>query len=177
MVHKGTGDRVTDIDFDALFASHHRKVVRLAGSIVGPEHAEDVAQLAWLNAWRYRAGFEGNAAASSWLYRITSNTALSWLRSTKRRRLEDAIDAALEIPDPKPSPESAMLRAQRQALMREAMDALPPKIRTAVFQVYVLGHRTTDVIAASGAPPGTTKNRLHRGRQALLAAFDSKRTA
>lgn len=154
------------IDFDGLFVTHHRKMTRMVSRIVGVDHAEDVAQLAWRNAWKYRDGFEGTAAASSWLYRIATNTALSFLRSQKRFKREDPIDdRALEIPDIRISPEKAMLLTERRALLRAALSTLPRKTQAAMVQIYVLGRSQSDVIAASKEPSGTMKSRLNRGRK------------
>lgn len=115
-------------------------MIGLVSRIVGPNDAEDVAQIAWKNAWKFRASFEGGAAASTWLYRIASNAALSWLRSTKQRKLEEPIDDhALTMHDPRPSPESALLRLERQAMVRAAITTLPSETRAVMFKVYVQG--------------------------------------
>ena len=104
--------------FAQLVDLHEKRVYALALRMTGnPEDAEDVAQEAFLSAWKGLPNFRGDAGFSTWLYRLTSNAAIDFLRKHRRPRSEFSLDGGIpDLPDPSPSPQD---QAEAQDL-REA---------------------------------------------------------
>lgn len=146
------------------------------------EDAEEVAQDVLLKICRRIAAFRGDSALSSWIYRITFNTAMSRLRTVRFSRPvevpEHMLHAEREDPDagrrPEPADRSALPddryhRLQLRRRLRDAMTELAPIYRTPVVLRDVHGLSTDEASDALGLKPQTLKSRLHRGRVALRA--------
>ncbi len=141
------------------------------------EDAEEVAQDVLLKVYRKIDAFRGDAALSSWIYRITFNTAMSRLRA-KSNRIARGADAARELPEEaapaaRPSPEVAdwssladdeVMRAQLRRRLVRALRALPAIYRLPVLLRDVNGLSTEEASAVLKIKEQTLKSRLHRGR-------------
>ena len=155
--------------FDELVEATHRATYTLALRLTGnPEDARDVTQEAYLRAYRGLEGFRGEAAFTTWLYRITANCAASHLGRGSRHRHE-ALPAAEEVLDPRSDLDPA-LRADASDLrdrLLVALDSLPPKLRSVVVlrDVYEMSHDT--IAAELGISTSAAKVRLHRARLKL----------
>ena len=105
-----------DIDaFETLLGLYQNKVYGLALRMCGSEEdAWDVAQEAFLAAWRALPGFRGESGFSTWLYRLTANAAIDCLRREKKRRGELSIEGG-ELPLSLPTPAPAPRRPPREA--------------------------------------------------------------
>jgi RNA polymerase sigma-70 factor, ECF subfamily len=128
--------------------------------------AEEMAQEAFLRAYRGLDGYRGDAAFSTWLFALATNLYRSELRRIPQRTV--ALDEAPEPRDPASIIEAHELR-DRDLAVRRAVLALPPKYREAMLLFYF---HEMDVPAAArslGLPEGTVKARLHRGRELLRA--------
>jgi RNA polymerase sigma-70 factor (ECF subfamily) len=126
--------------------------------------AEEMAQEAFLRAYRGLEGYRGDAAFSTWLFALATNLYRSELRRIPQRTV--ALDEAPEPSDPISMIEVHELR-DRDLAVRRAVLALPPKYREALLLFYF---HEMDVPAAAqslGLPEGTVKARLHRGRELL----------
>jgi RNA polymerase sigma-70 factor (ECF subfamily) len=137
------------------------------------EDARDVLQETYLRAWKGIRRFRGDARFTTWLYRITANTASSHLNRRRRHRtvpldrLDDVVDIRTET-----RPEEAAESAADLMLVSAALDGLAPKLRAVVVlkDVYDLPH---DAIAAElGISVTAAKVRLHRGRKHLREELD-----
>jgi RNA polymerase sigma-70 factor (ECF subfamily) len=152
------------------------------------EDAEEVTQDVLLKVYRKIGAFRGDAALSSWIYRITFNTAMSRLRTTKAARAADqererAIAADYEDDRPRNSrqpadwshlPDEEMLRAQLRAAVQTAIDELPEIYRAPVVLRDIQGLTTEEASSRLKVKDQTLKSRLHRGRLMLrdkLRAF------
>ena len=147
--------------------------------------AEEVAQDVLLKVFQKIDAFRGDAALSSWIYRITFNTAMSRLRQFKQN-LPNALEKASdeengpspkrEVVDAAPLADEDMLRAEmRQALVRALKD-MPVLYRAPVILRDVQGLSTEEASALLHVKEQTLKSRLHRGRVLLrerLQAFTS----
>jgi RNA polymerase sigma-70 factor, ECF subfamily len=145
-----------------------------------PEDAEEVLQDVLLKVYRKIEAFRGDSALSSWIYRITFNTAMSRLRSLKASRANDAAreqgwtdraegDQAVlrEIPDWSSLADDEVMRAElRRKLVRE-LGQLPPIYRVPVLLRDVHGLTTEEASAMLQVKDQTLKSRLHRGRMIL----------
>jgi RNA polymerase sigma-70 factor (ECF subfamily) len=146
------------------------------------EDAEEVAQDVLMKVYRKIEAFRGDAALSSWIYRITFNTAMSRLRSVRANR-------ALEVAPPEPGfdqPEAApaepadwtdladdqVMRAQMREQLVGALRHLPPVYRVPVLLRDIHGLSTEEASAILKVKPQTLKSRLHRGRLILRKHLD-----
>jgi RNA polymerase sigma-70 factor (ECF subfamily) len=126
--------------------------------------AEEMAQEAFLRAYRGLDSYRGDAAFSTWLFALATNLYRSELRRIPQRTV--SLDEAPEPSDPASIIEAHELR-DRDLAVRRAVLALPPKYREAMLLFYF---HEMDVPAAAqslGLPVGTVKARLHRGRELL----------
>ena len=116
------GDRTA---FDVLVRRHQKGMWRLIRRYVKSDaDAADVTQLAFVRAFRGLAGFRGTATVRSWLYRISINCALSWLRDHRREQPAEIGEDALTDDNPAPAQLSA---GDDRARLRAAIAQLPPK--------------------------------------------------
>ncbi len=116
----------------ALVERHQAAVYRVALSLVSDSDlAQDVAQDAFLKAFRGLGGFRGDAAFRTWLLTIAANTARGALRRSGRRR-ETALDAAPPVASREPDPEETTARNEEAARARAMMERLPEKQRLSV---------------------------------------------
>lgn len=161
--------------FSELVERYQTKVYNLALRLCGSEDdAFDLAQEAFLRAWQSLGSFHFDAAFSSWLYRLTSNICIDWLRKKKRSKVisltfedDDGEQAQLELPDPSPTPEQSLLKKEEHALLREAMNALPVEARQILTLRAIDGLSYEQIAEVMGLQEGTVKSRLSRARTQL----------
>ena len=161
--------------FSELVERYQTKVYNLALRLCGSEDdAFDLAQEAFLRAWQSLGTFHFDAAFSSWLYRLTSNICIDYLRKKKRSKVisltfedDDGGEAQLELPDPSPTPEQSLLKKEEHALLREAMNALPVEARQILTLRVVNDLSYAEIAEVMGIKEGTVKSRLARTRDAL----------
>ena len=165
--------------FEPLVREHQNHVYALAFRITGNEtDAQDVAQDAFLRAYTSLDSFRGDCRFSVWLYRITGNMAIDYLRKNKRfsavslqQEADDGEEWALELPDGGPSPEELLTREETRREVRDAMASLPENDRQ-ILTLRELGGLTYEEIATGlQLETGTVKSRLNRARKKLCAAL------
>src|SRR5919198_3405945 len=156
--------------FEEVVRATHRQVYTQALRLVRDRHeAEDVAQEAYLRAFRGLAGFRGDAQFETWLYRITANAAMSHLR--RRGRFGDLLpDAEDDRLEPGASQLPADTPVDRQVLA-EALASLPHAMRVAVVLKDVYGLSCLEIAEMDGSTEGAVKVRLHRARKRLKDAL------
>ena len=161
--------------FDGLVREHPDRMYRVALRLCGdPAEAEDVVQDAWIAAWRGRDGFRGDAAVSTWLYRVVTNTAMSHLR---RRRPTVPLDGALAgtLTDRGPSPEAWALLGERAGAVHRAIATLEPTQRVPLVLRELEGMSYEDVATVLEVSVPVLHKRLHRARAALLSKLKELR--
>ncbi|MBI4364520.1 MAG: sigma-70 family RNA polymerase sigma factor [Candidatus Latescibacteria bacterium] len=168
-----------DRAFGELVSRYETKVYSLALKMVrNPEDAEDVLQDTFLRAYRGIKSFKGNSTFSTWIYRITANSALMRLRKKQLPTvsIEDADEreAPVSIADWSPGPVDQLLNQELQQVMDEAIEALPAEFR----QVFVLRDieeiSNAEVAEILDLSVAAVKSRLHRARLKVrnrLAAY------
>jgi RNA polymerase sigma-70 factor (ECF subfamily) len=160
------GDRPA---FDELVRRTYVDTYTLALRLTAHEEdARDVVQEAYLRAWKGLDRFRGDAQFSTWMYRITANTAYTAMKRRRRHRAEslDGVDEVVDL-HPDVQPEDA---AEAQALLVElsgALEQLPPKLRALVVLKDVYGLSHEEIGAELGITVAAAKVRLHRGRKKL----------
>lgn len=169
--------------FEILMRRYNQRLFRVARGIVTDDtEAEDVAQEAWLRAFRELAGFRGEARFATWLTRIACHEALA--RVHKRRRLVPISspfggggDGGGEPPEPpaeSPGPERDLENRELQALLREAVEVLPDPLR-AVFCLREIELLSTEETAeALGLTVENVRVRLHRAKRGLRQTLDER---
>jgi RNA polymerase sigma-70 factor (ECF subfamily) len=152
------------------------------------EDAEEVVQDVLMKVYRKVGAFRGDAALSSWIYRITFNTAMSKLRNSRlARQAEQEKERALaaesqtedrrmprQMPDWTHMPDEELLRAQLREAVTEAIRELPEIYRAPVVLRDIQGLTTEEASSRLKLKDQTLKSRLHRGRLMLrerLRAF------
>lgn len=155
-----------------LIALARRMLDTPGGGIPGSaDEAEDVAQETLVAAYQKRTTYRRGERFRPWLYRIAVNRCLDRLRAQSRHRTLPGLDTIAEPVEPGPNPMQALLVEEREARLRQAVAALPPKHR-AVFLLRHLDDLSYDEIAeATGLPLGTVKTHLFRARAELRASL------
>ena len=151
-----------------LYDRHVDRVYRLAYRMAGDaELARDFTQDAFIRAFEKLDGFRGDAAFSTWLYRLAVTVTLNGLRKVKRlRRHETDLDAGEAVAAPGRTPEPDMKRRLAQAI-----DELAPGYRTVFVMHDVEGYTHEEIAAALGVEVGTSKAQLSRARARLREAL------
>ena len=155
------GDRDAFAD---LVWRHQNTVHTLATRLVGPDLAADVAQEALIRAWRALPRFRGEAAFSTWLHRITVNTAWTMRKRAARHQAQPLEDTLV---DEGMTPERAGELTEVRAGLRGAIARLSPGQRTVVVLRDLYGWSNAEVARELGITPTTAKVRLHRARKRL----------
>ena len=162
--------------FDALVLKYQHKVVKLVMRYVrNPAEAEDVAQEAFIKAYRALPQFRGESAFYTWLYRIAINTAKNAVVSRDRSPVEfdldaqnsdEAYDMQGRLKDSE-TPEGLVLTDEIRTTVNSAIDALPEDLRTAIVLRELEGLSYEEIAAAMGCPVGTVRSRIFRAREAI----------
>ena len=161
--------------FDYLVLRYQHKVLKLIMRYVrDPVEAEDVAQEAFIKAYRALPSFRGDSAFYTWLYRIAINTAKNALVSSRRR----PVDYDLDLQDPEQydmqarlkdaeTPEGLLLTDEIRDTVNAAIADLPEDLRTAIMLRELEGMSYEEIAAAMECPVGTVRSRIFRAREAI----------
>jgi RNA polymerase sigma-70 factor (ECF subfamily) len=163
--------------FDVLVLKYQHKLVKLVMRYVrNPSEAEDIAQEAFIKAYRALPQFRGDSAFYTWLYRIAINTAKNAVVSRDRSPIEyniDRNDATEESYDMQgrmkdsETPEGLVLTDEIRRTVNAAIDALPEDLRTAIVLRELEGLSYEEIAAAMDCPVGTVRSRIFRAREAI----------
>ncbi|SFE06537.1 RNA polymerase sigma-70 factor, ECF subfamily [Actinopolyspora alba] len=156
--------------FDSLVRTHTGKLYRVALRIVGdPAEAEDAVQDAWVSAWRSLATFRGDSAASTWLYRVVTNAALSQVRKRRPTVPLDPTDESMTPVGNTGNPEGTALREEETRRVHAAISRLEPSQRLPLVLRELEGMNYEEVAEVLEVNVTALRSRLHRARLALLA--------
>jgi RNA polymerase sigma-70 factor (ECF subfamily) len=155
--------------FAELVRATEADIYTLAYRLTGnAEDARDVAQEAYLRAFRSLKKFRGDARFSTWMYRITANCASTQLvRRSKGRHEELSDDDTIVDERPESDPETMAEAGAMRDRVTEALGDLPPILRAVVVlrDVYDLPHEA--IASELGITESAAKVRLHRARRKL----------
>jgi RNA polymerase sigma-70 factor (ECF subfamily) len=161
--------------FDLLINKYQHRIISLVGRYVS-DHAEamDVAQEAFIKAYRAIDRFRGDSAFYTWLYRIAINTAKNWLVARKRRPPSSDIDAAdaeqYDIESrlkEQGTPENELLREEIKRTVFDTIAELPDDLRTAIMLREMEGMSYEEIAVTMDCPIGTVRSRIFRAREAI----------
>lgn len=145
-----------------LYDQYYRKAYRLAVRMVGRQDAADLTQQVFLRVFTGLKGFRGQAAFSTWLYRIVINECLRHRRNPSSRTVpltREPLSAAA-TPDQ---------RLERAELLERALDQLEERLRAVFLLREAEGLTYNEIAAVLGIPPGTVASQLSRARTELRA--------
>ena len=161
--------------FDVLVGKYQHKIVSLISRYVS-DHAEalDVAQEAFIKAYRAIGRFRGDSAFYTWMYRIAINTAKNHLVSQSRRPPLSDVDASdaeqfavdTRLKD-RGSPEHELLTEEIEQTIHDAIAALPEDLRVAITLREMEGMSYDDIATTMDCPIGTVRSRIFRAREAI----------
>lgn len=161
--------------FDLLVLKYQHRVLKLVSRFVSDAaEAQDVAQEAFLKAYRALPSFRGDSAFYTWLYRIAINTAKNALVANRRR----PVDFDLDLQDPEQydrqarlkdvdTPEGVLLTEEIRVVVERAMEQLPEDLRTAIVLREIEGLSYEEIAEAMDCPVGTVRSRIFRAREAI----------
>jgi RNA polymerase sigma-70 factor (ECF subfamily) len=161
--------------FDALVLKYQHKLVKLVMRYVrNPAEAEDIAQEAFIKAYRALPQFRGDSAFYTWLYRIAINTAKNAVVSRDRSPIEYNLDRSSDesydmqgrMKDSE-TPEALVLTDEIRSIVNGAIDALPEDLRTAIVLREIEGLSYEEIAATMDCPVGTVRSRIFRAREAI----------
>jgi RNA polymerase sigma-70 factor, ECF subfamily len=165
--------------FDLLVLKYQHKVIKLVARLLrDPAEAEDVAQEAFVKAYRALGSFRGDSAFYTWLYRIAVNTARNSIASRQRRPLDYEVElseseqnnvaARLKHDD---TPEATVLSEEIRQTVNQAIGELPEDLRTAIVLREIEGLSYEEIATAMDCPVGTVRSRIFRAREAIDRAL------
>ncbi len=161
--------------FDVLVLKYQNKIIQLVNRYVhDPDEARDVAQEAFIKAYRAIGRFRGDSAFYTWLYRIAINTAKNYLVASGRRPPRSDIDAqdaeqyegATGLRE-YATPEHLLLKDEIQQVIATAIDDLPDDLRTAITLRELEGLSYEEIAQTMECPIGTVRSRIFRARDAI----------
>lgn len=182
------GDSMTDTElvarvqqgdksaFDLLVHRYQHRIIKLVGRYVRePADAQDVAQDAFIKAYRALPNFRGESAFYTWLYRIAINTAKNHLVAAARRPSDIDLGSnedgeQFEIEDLKATletPERLLLTEEIRETVIDAIGKLPEDLRTAILLRELDGMSYEEIATVMACPIGTVRSRIFRAREAI----------
>lgn len=127
------------------------------------EAAEDVMQEVYLKVWDRAGRFDASRASPiTWLCTIARNTAIDWRRARGLRETAP-VEAALELPDGRPSAEALLEAGETQTRIFDCLEALEDRPRAAIRAAFFHGRTYPELAAAAAVPLGTMKSWIRRG--------------
>ncbi|MFQ2054941.1 RNA polymerase sigma factor RpoE [Aeromonas veronii] len=161
--------------FNLLVKKYQHKVVNLVARYVNnPGDVPDVAQEAFIKAYRALPTFRGESAFYTWLYRIAVNTAKNYLTSQGRRPPSSDVEAdeaesygGGEALQEVSTPENLALTDEIERTVFSAIEALPEDLRTAITLRELEGLSYEEIAEIMDCPVGTVRSRIFRAREAI----------
>ena len=157
--------------FERLVETYENKIYTLALRMSGsPDDAGDIAQEAFLAAWRGLPAFRGEAGFATWLYRLASNAAIDYLRRQRKQRGELSLDdeeLGLDALDAGPGPQDAAEGEEVRSAVAAGLGALSEGHRQVLVLRELQGLSYEEIAAVLAVDLGTVKSRISRARSAL----------
>ncbi|MCL2079149.1 MAG: sigma-70 family RNA polymerase sigma factor [Oscillospiraceae bacterium] len=170
--------------FEELVLANQKNVYNLALKMTkNAEDALDISQEAFIKAFRRIAAFRGDCRFSVWMYRLTHNLCIDFLRKkavSKQTALyfeEECGETELSrIPDLRELPEDSIIRREKWETIAKAIDSLTLKHREIITMRSVLDMSYEEISSALGVTIGTVKSRIARARKSLMEILKERGT-
>ncbi len=157
--------------WEAIVRQHWRKVFNVAYKFVGKhDEAEDLTQEIFLKLFKSLETFDRRANFQTWLISVSRNLCIDHYRSVRKER--ETIDRDVDAGELSPvsadiGPLAVLEQSDRRALLRRALENLPPTLRSAVLLRDIQELSYQEIADTLGLPEGTVKSRINRGRLEL----------
>ena len=161
--------------FDLLVRKYQHKVIGVISRYVSDwSECQDVAQEAFMRAYRAMAAFRGDSQFYTWMYKIATNTAKNHLVSQGRRPpaddigIDDAVqlDGGMRLKD-RATPEHELMRQEIEQTVFATVEQLPEDLKTAITLREVDGLSYEEIAEKMNCPIGTVRSRIFRARDAI----------
>ena len=165
--------------FEELVLRHEKTVYNIALRMTGSEDdAADMTQETFIKAYNNLSSFKSDSKFSTWIYRITTNVCLDFLRAKSRRPQvsltvadadDDSFEQQLEIPDSADDPEQQLMKKLSMQSLNDGLRRLPDKQRQILVMRELGGLSYAEIGKALSLDEGTVKSRIFRARKNLCA--------
>ena len=160
--------------FEALVAAHAQLVYNLALRTLNiPHEAEDVAQEAFVRAWRGLPSFRAEASFRTWLYRIVTNLCYNRLPRLRQELAALEAEVAVPLPDDRQHVETMLLSQELQTHLHQAIADLPDSYRMLVTLRHLQQLSYDEIAEVMAMPLGTVKTGIFRARRQLRQALEA----
>ena len=157
-----------DAAFKKLMERYQQQLFRtVMGFVHTKEDAEDVTQEVFISVYRSLHTFQGESEFSTWLYRITVNMSLNFLRSNRKKRLLDSLEALFTLRSDEKTPLEELESAERDRRIRKAIDSLPEKQRMAFILSRYEELPQKKIAAVMNRSEGAVEQLLQRAKENL----------
>ncbi len=161
--------------FDLLVVKYQHKILAIVGRFVRDSaEVQDVAQEAFIKAYRALGNFRGDSAFYTWLYRIAINTAKNHLVARSRRPPASDVDmddaefySGSDVLKDRATPENLLFRDELQKVVNDTIENLPEDLKTAVTLREFEGLSYEEIAVVMDCPMGTVRSRIFRAREAI----------
>jgi len=161
--------------FDILVMKYQIRIIKLVSRFVrNADDAQDVAQEAFIKAYRALKNFRGDSAFYTWMYRIAINTAKNHLVSSSRKATTSAVDAqeaeqydGADWLREYATPEKELMASEIKQVIYTSIAALPEDLKEAITLREMEGLSYEDIAAVMDCPIGTVRSRIFRAREAI----------
>ena len=161
--------------FDLLVRKYQQKIIAVISRYISDwSECQDVAQEAFIRAYRAMANFRGDSQFYTWMYKIAINTAKNYLVSQGRRPptddigIDDAVllDGGARLKD-RATPERELLRQEIEQTVFDTVESLPEDLKAAITLREVDGLSYEEIAEKMNCPIGTVRSRIFRARDAI----------
>ncbi|NLU48880.1 MAG: sigma-70 family RNA polymerase sigma factor [Syntrophomonadaceae bacterium] len=153
-----------DTAFEALVKHYQNYVFAIILNFTGPDEAPDIAQEVFLAIYRSLPGFKPHNL-KAWIGKVTVNKVIDWKRRRSRSELEHLqIDISTTPAEAGSDPEEMLLEEEKQRLLREVCQSLPPVYQRAVNKYYYEKKSYQQIAREEGVSVKTVESRLYRAR-------------
>lgn len=169
--------------YERLVEKYQEPLRRHVGRMVRDrQQVHDLVQEAFVKAFGSLESYSPTYAFSTWLYRITTNHTIDYIRKKKlpTRSIDKPIqtrdgELQMELPDTTYRPDKAVVTDQRNAILREAIEGLPPKYHRVIVMRHQQEMSYDEIATELDLPLGTVKAHIFRARALLNKALRSRR--
>jgi RNA polymerase sigma factor (sigma-70 family) len=170
------------VAYRALMKKYHDPICNLLYRMIREKgEVEDLAQEAFIKAFRSLASFNEEYAFSTWLFKIATNNCIDYIRKRKLQTfsIDKPIESkdgefSFEIPDSTYEPDRELIAGQRSRLLEEAIKSLPPKYRTVILMRHSEEKDYAEIAKELRLPIGTVKAHIFRAREMLYKDLRKK---
>jgi RNA polymerase sigma-70 factor (ECF subfamily) len=169
-------------DFEALVLENQKRVYNLALKMTGnTEDAYDISQEAFIKAYKALSSFRGESSFGVWIYRLTSNLCIDFLRREKKRKTSSLVyinnsddEQEMEIPDLSSEPEAIYEKTELRQTINEGLKSLPEDHRQVLILREISGLSYAEISETLQLEIGTVKSRIFRARSNLVKYLNAR---